>query len=308
MKVVVVGLGIQGKKRRAIAKDHCVAVVDPYQKEAEYQSITEVPLSYYDAALVCTPDDCKIDLLKFLLQNKKHVLVEKPLLTSSQNELETLKKLADANQVTCYTAYNHRFEPHFIRMKKLIESNVLGYIYKCRMFYGNGTAKEVYQSPWRDKDLGIITDIGSHLLDTVFYWFGNNQDDFLLRDSHTFENRSPDHAVISSRGEITIDLEMSFLSWRNHFTCDLFAENGSAHIESLCKWGPSKFIFRKRKLPSGRPDEEAVTLIQSDPTWEAEYEHFLNLCEEGKSNICNDIQINQVFQSLQKTALSGEIS
>ena len=37
---------------------------------------------------------------------------------------------------------------------------------------------------------------------------------------------------------------MTLLSWRNHFTCDIFAENGSAHIESLCKWGPSTFTLR----------------------------------------------------------------
>ena len=39
-------------------------------------------------------------------------------------------------------AYNHRFEPHFMRLK-LIDANKLGKIYSCRMFYGNGTARLV---------------------------------------------------------------------------------------------------------------------------------------------------------------------
>ena len=59
-----------------------------------------------------------------------------------------------------------------------------------------------------------------------------------------------------------INLEMTLCMWRNHFTCDVLAENGSAHIESLCKWGPSTFIKRKRVFPSGRPDEERMTLVQ----------------------------------------------
>ena len=67
---------------------------------------------------------------------------------------------------------------------------------------------------------------------------------------------------------------MTLLSWRNHFTCDVFAENGSAHISSLCKWGPSEFTHRARILPSGRPPEQSVTLVQDDPTWALEYEHF----------------------------------
>ncbi len=66
--------------------------------------------------------------------------------------------------------------------------------------------------------------------------------------------------------------------WRNHFTCDVLAENGTAHITSLCKWGPTTFIHRRRVLPSGRPPEEMVTLTQDDPTWEAEYAHFKGLC------------------------------
>ena len=96
---------------------------------------------------------------------------------------------------------------------------------------------------------------------------------------------------------------MTLLNWRNHFYADVFAENGSAHIQSLCKWGPSTFTLRDRKLPSGRPDEEAVTLVQADPTWQLEYQHFKQLCESGESNIDNDIWINTVLNDLTRRAL-----
>ena len=69
--------------------------------------------------------------------------------------------------------------------------------------------------------------------------------------------------------------------WRNHFTCDVLAEKGTAHITSLCKWGPAKFIQRTRVLPSGRPAETIETLTQDDPTWAAEYAHFRSLCASG---------------------------
>jgi len=77
-----------------------------------------------------------------------------------------------------------------------------------------------------------------------------------------------------ARIKARIELEMTLLMWRNHFTCDILAEKGSAHIESLCKWGPSTFVHRTRVLPSGRPPEEAVTLTQEDPTWALEYAAF----------------------------------
>ncbi len=100
--------------------------------------------------------------------------------------------------------------------------------------------------------------------------------------ANRFENRAPDHVVIGlETGSFRIELEMTLLMWRNHFTCDLLAENGSAHIESLCKWGPSTFTRRTRVLPAGRPPEEAVTLVAEDPTWALEYTHFKTLCRSG---------------------------
>lgn len=305
MKVIVIGLGIQGKKRLEIAGKDCVATIDPYQSGAMYRDVSEVPLGHYDAALVCTPDESKQELLEYLLKNKKHVLVEKPLIGG---DLQGLKNLALENNVTCYTAYNHRFEPHFVRMKEVLQSGKLGKIYSCRLFYGNGTARDVRNSPWRDKNLGVLTDLGSHLLDTTLFWFGNINYDFKVISSHSFENKSPDHVVIVSDTMPLINLEMTLLSWRNHFTCDVFAENGSLHTESLCKWGPSKFTERFRKLPSGRPDEESVTLVKSDPTWSAEYRYFLDLCRKKESNIDNDIFISSVFEDLEASLLQETIS
>src|SRR5688572_9724698 len=125
MRVIVVGLGVQGTKRRAVAGAEAVATVDPVRPEADYKSLAEVPASAYDAALVCTPDDTKIELLTHLLGNGKHLLVEKPLFAERREDLEKLKALAAREGVTCYTAYNHRFEPHFVRMKQLLDSGKL---------------------------------------------------------------------------------------------------------------------------------------------------------------------------------------
>jgi scyllo-inositol 2-dehydrogenase (NADP+) len=101
-----------------------------------------------------------------------------------------------------------------------------------------------------------------------------------------------------------LQFEMTLLNWRNHFYADLFAANGSAHIQSLCKWGPTTFTIRDRRLPSGRPDEESVTLVQPDPTWALEYEHFKTLCASGVSNIENDIWINTVLNDLTQRSLA----
>ena len=278
MKVVIVGYGVQGKKRLRIAGGEAVGVVDPVASEAQWKDLAEVPLGSYDAALVCTSDAPKMAILRYLFKHGKHALIEKPLYARGDAELLEVETLARTSEAVCYTAYNHRFEPHYVRMRDLIQSGELGKIYRCRMFYGNGTARLVRNSEWRDKGAGVLPDLGSHLLDTCRFWFGELREDFRVVSASRFENRAPDHVVIDQQGTSpTLELEMTLLNWRNHFTCDIFAENGTAHIESLCKWGPTTFTKRTRILPSGRPPEEAVTLVQEDPTWALEYDHFKKL-------------------------------
>jgi len=302
MRVVVVGLGVQGKKRLAIAGRDAVATVDPVSPTAQYRRIEDVPTDSYDAALVCTPDQVKIPLLTHLLSHGKHVLVEKPLIAESDDQLRKLKALAEKNRAVCYTAYNHRFEPHIVRLKRTLESGVLGKVYLAKFFYGNGTARDVRNSAWRDQGMGVFPDLGSHLLDWTLFLFGApTAPAEVWRDSR-FENRASDHFQFGFRGNSPeLDFEMTLLSWRNTFRCDVFAELGTAHIDCLCKWGPSTFTLRKRVLPSGRPPEETETLQCADPTWQAEYGHFLELCRAPSTNIDNDIWINGVFNAVRRT-------
>jgi predicted dehydrogenase len=305
VRVVVVGLGVQGQKRRAVAGSEVVATVDPVYPGATCRALDGVPLDTFDAALVCTPDGPKVELLTYLLDHGKHVLVEKPLLADDPAALTALARLARDRGVACYTAYNHRFEPHFVRMRDAIASGQLGAVYCARMFYGNGTARLVRDSAWRDQGAGVLPDLGSHLLDTALFWFGRPAAPFEIFSANRFENRSVDHVAFGANGAPVVQCEVTLLNWRNHFYADVLAEKGSAHIQSLCKWGPSTFTLRDRKLPSGRPDESSVTLTQPDPTWALEYEHFKQLCARGESNIENDIWINATLNALGTRALEA---
>lgn len=307
MRVVVAGLGVQGYKRRAVAGTECVATVDPLNPDADHRDLALVPPDSYDAVLACVPDAPKIDLIENCVQRGKHVLVEKPLWAEEEPALKRLEEAANTAGIVIYTAYNHRFEPHFEAMRALVASGRLGGLYRCRMFYGNGTARQVRDSAWRDRGGGVIPDLGSHLLDTARFWFGSLQDDFQLVSADRFENQAPDHVVIKSEGSVPrLQLEMSLLSWRNHFTCDLIGENGSAHIDSLCKWGPTSFTVRDRVLPSGRPPEDTRTLVQTDPTWELEYAHFKTLCaNQIPTDLSGDRWLRRTLSRLEREVPSA---
>ena len=303
MRAIVIGLGIQGKKRLAFAGDEAAGTVDPVIPGADFARIEDVPLDSYDAALVCTPDEPKVELLTYLLGHGKHVLVEKPLVASDDAALERLKTLSARTGAVCYTAYNHRFEPHLVTVKQLLDADRIGRVYHCRMFYGNGTARDVRNSAWRDRGLGVIPDLASHMLDLCLFWFGRPAGDPQIWTTQRYENAASDYFLMGfPESSPVLKLEGTLMSWRNTFGLDLIGERGSIHVTGLCKWGPSSLIVRDRVLPSGRPPESVDTLEQKDPTWAIEYDHFRQLCARGRvTNIDNDIWINGVLNGLGRT-------
>ncbi len=300
MRIIVIGLGVQGKKRQACAGSDYIASVDPVCMEADYRHVHEVALSDYDAALVCVPDDEKYAIIRYLLLKSKHVLVEKPLWVAERSQIIELEALASQHGCVLYTAYNHRFEPHIQAILQRLQAHPFGRIYRCRLFYGNGTAKLVRASPWRDCGGGVLNDLCSHLLDMVDYWFGLRDFNYRCIDVQRHENQAPDYIlVLNQKSSIKIVFEMTLLSWRNTFSCDILAEKGSLHIDSLCKWGPSRFIERHRVLPSGHPTEKVMVLTQSDPTWALEYQYFKSLVEKNQIlDLNKDLWIYDQLQQL----------
>ena len=302
MRILIVGLGVQGQKRKKILNKKLIfATVDPKNKLADFKNIKDVPLNKFDTVFLCTPDKEKIKILNYCVKFKKDVLIEKPLVASSQKKLKKLQVEANKKNLIIYTAYNHRFEPHFINIKKILQSRLLGKIYYCHLFYGNGTARLVRNQKWRDKGLGIIQDLGPHLMDTISFWF-NKKLNFKLLTKNKFENNSFDHAVLFSRKKnFCINLEMSMCMWKNTLRCDIIGSKGSVHLESLCKWGPSMLRIVKRKLPSGFPREKKIVIDMKDPTWELEHKYFFQLLRRRERNdFSKDIWINKNLKNMNK--------
>jgi predicted dehydrogenase len=304
LRVIVVGLGVQGKKRLAVVGPDAVATVDPVADGVDYRRVEDVPLDDYDAALVCTPDEAKADLLGYLLEHDKHVLVEKPLPLHG-GLIRELAGLARSRRLACYTAYNHRFEPHIVGLKKALDEGAIGLVHFARFFYGNGTAVDVRGSDWRDQGLGVLPDLGSHLIDMASFLFGPAEAPFELWSFDRFENRACDHVLFGTRGIPSLQMEATLLSWRNTFAVDVYGDGGSAHVNGLCKWGPSSLTLRKRVFPSGRPTETVHTIEARDPTWALEYDHFRGLCRNGGTNLDNDLRIGDALEQLALTAGQG---
>ena len=123
---IIIGSGTQGIKRLKYVKKYFnfKGYVDPLSNLAKYKNIKEVPTKIYDVAFLCLPDNSKKDVIDFLVKEKKHMLVEKPLILSNK-EYHHIEDQANKNNLCIYIAYNHRFEQHIINLKKLLQKKNL---------------------------------------------------------------------------------------------------------------------------------------------------------------------------------------
>lgn len=301
IRFAVIGMGVQGAKRKAvIGPENCITI-DPADESADYPNIEAAPLSKFDVAYVCVPDSEKLSVVTYLVSHGKHVLVEKPF-SLSPDEYDSLEQCQRLSGSVVYVAYNHRFEPHVVEAKQVFEEGEIGETYTVYLSYGNGTAQLVRASEWRDTGLGVIPDLGSHLLDLVDFWWGLDERAVDCAVGRRFENQSPDFATFELSGSPNVWCQTTMLSWRNDFRCDALGSEGSLHIASLCKWGPTSLTVRNRVRPSGVPRERVKTLVQSDPTWQLEHEHFLQLVNSGNpGNMDSSRKIAGVLDQLAKS-------
>jgi len=296
VKYLLVGLGNIGQKRRVVLGECCVATVDPFIPTADYSTPEGCPSDLYDAAILAVPSQLKLELLEYFLRQGKHVLVEKPLLFPDWKSAEQLERIARERGVIWYTSYNHRFEPLILALKQRLEAQSIGRIYHGRLFYGNGTVRNVVGT-WREQGLGVLEDLGSHLLDLAGYLLGCRGTEFVAWDLQRYESASFDHAILASADRCLV-LEMTFLSWKNTFTIELFGERGSLHLHGLLKWGPSELILRERVFPSGVPREAREMAEGLDMTWQQDLEHFESLPAIGCTSIENDWWISRTLQTV----------
>ena len=296
MNCIVVGLGVQGNKRIEVLGENLVSTVDKYHT-ARYKSITDVPTNIYSTVFNCVPDDDKLSIIEYCILNSKNIMVEKPLILR-ENQFKNLENRCNEAGILLTTAYNHRFEPHIHNTKKLLEKERIGKILGIRIYYGNGTAHLVRKTKWKNEGLGVGIDIGSHLMDLLLYFFGKQDFDFNSR-SWSYITDCPDRVVILGNfGQISVNMEMTYLSWKNTFELEIYGDEGTIKINSLCKWSESILYLSKRVHPAGIPEQTQTVASKGDTTWALEIDNFFkNIKNSTPTDLSRDSQIQSMLIS-----------
>jgi len=130
----------------------------------------------------CAPPDLRVDLCQETAELGKAIFCEKPLARNADEAYEMYRTVSKFNTVSM-TGFTVRFAPAVIFAKNLIDSGKLGRIFNIRCCYMNiETGLNGYLDPnlpfhWHfDRTIagnGAITDLGSHVLDMVYYLLGD---------------------------------------------------------------------------------------------------------------------------------------
>lgn len=126
-----------------------------------------------ELVVVNTPNDSHFDFTKQMLEAGKHVVVEKPF-TPTVAEGEKLISLAKKKGLVLSVFQNRRWDSHFLTVKKVVESGVLGKIVEFETHYDR-FRNFVQPNTWKEEPgqgSGILYNLGSHILDQVFVLFG----------------------------------------------------------------------------------------------------------------------------------------
>lgn len=201
VRVAVLGYGHLGKWHCQKVEAHkdmaeFVAIVEKFPAGQEaakanhpnvkiVNDISEV-INEIDAAFVVTPTSTHFELVKYLLENNKHVFCEKPL-CSHDEEAKKLTEIARGKNVVLQVGHSERFHEAWEKLRARFQKLTPPFtvrINRVAPFKGRAT------------DVDVVQDLAIHDLDLVLHLFKQKP---LSVSAHGYKIRTTkwDHASIN---------------------------------------------------------------------------------------------------------------
>ena len=167
VKIAVIGIGYLGEfhaqKYKANKNADLIGIVDTNKQRSEeisnrigvksyndYKSI----IDQVDAVSIVVPTNLHYKIAKFFIENKKHVLIEKPF-ASNATEARKLKKISEKNKTILQIGHLERFNKAFVELKDKVKNPLFIECNRISPFKIRGT------------EVDVIMDLMIHDLDII---------------------------------------------------------------------------------------------------------------------------------------------
>lgn len=252
IKFAIVGFGHIGSRHSEMILKHpsaeLVAVID-IKEEVDLKGL-EVPIYHsisdffltapdVDVVTIATPNAYHASQALECLENRKHVVIEKPIALTKKDAENVIFKALDVHKHV-FVVMQNRFSPSLIWMKKLVESRRLGRIFMVQLnCYWNRDDSYYTPGSWhgkKDLDGGVLFTQFSHFVDIMYWLFGDiyNIQSNITCYNHKHSTEFEDSGIVSFEflGGGMGSLNFSTCVWDKNFESSLtvIAENGSVRV------------------------------------------------------------------------------
>lgn len=140
-----------------------------------------------DGVVIATQPEYHADIAFYFMINKIPVLIEKPMVVSSEESSVLMKVFGECNEPTVIVGHTYLYSPAVQYIKKFIESGELGALYYISCDWKN---LGLFQKS------GVIWDLAPHPLSIILYLTGANSFNIQPLISHHVVDGVPDVAVV----------------------------------------------------------------------------------------------------------------
>ena len=224
---------------------------------------------------ICLPPHLHFSACKKSLEAGKHVICEKPLV-SSLNEIDELEKISKANGKIIFPVFQYRYGQGFSKLKALIKSGIAGKPLVASLETHWNRNKEYYSKAWRGtwdgEQGGAILSHSIHIHDLISMIFGRVSNVFAKLTTRVNNIEVEDCAAL------TIEMENGAL-----VTSSITL--GSANDTSRLK-----FCFDKLTVESGaspdkpyNPADDEWSFLARQPSTQEQVDEILSKIKSPKS-------------------------
>lgn len=131
-----------------------------------------------DLVCICSPNQYHYETVKYALEKGKNVICEKPV-SHIYSEVESLASIKPKDGTLVIVDHQLRFNPYMMKIKELINENVLGHVHLIRINQ-QGTGFSDDSLPWSwsfdgEQGGGVRLAMASHLNDLIQFWFDSRK-------------------------------------------------------------------------------------------------------------------------------------
>ncbi len=157
-----------------------------------------------DAVTICTPTHSHYSVASRVIEEKKHLLVEKPM-TGSEQDAQHLVQAANSAGLKLMAGLIERFNRAVIAVKQLVDSGAAGQSWRARTLRASSRPTQVF-------DVGVVKDLAIHDIYVLQFLTDGAVTPIRARtESHNHAYEDYARILVGSKQGITGFLEASWL-------------------------------------------------------------------------------------------------